>query len=318
MEYKDYYKILGVERNASLDEIKQAYRRLALKYHPDRNPGDKEAEEKFKEINEAYQVLSDPEKRARYDQLSDSYARWQQMGGQGGFDWGPWFAEGVPGGVRVEFRDLDDLFGGVSGFSEFFRTLFGGMGVDFGPEVQRRGHRRTARQQQPQPPPAYEQPIAITFHEAYHGTTRHIEVNGRRLEVKIPPGARTGTKVRLSRAVPLGDGRFADLYLVVQVAPDPRFERQGDDLYTDVTVDLYTAVLGGEVRVPTPTGDVMLTIPAGTQPGQTFRLRGRGMPKLGHPEQHGDLYVRVKVEIPRQLSPRERELFEQLAALRRA
>ena len=314
MEYKDYYKILGVDRHASLDEIKKAYRRLALKYHPDRNPGDKEAEEKFKEINEAYQVLSDPEKRARYDQLSDSYARWQHMGGQGPFQWEQWFAEGAPGGVRVEFRDLDDVFGGVSGFSDFFRLLFGGgfPGADFGPEV--RAGRRPRRRQAPQ---AYEQPIAITFHEAYHGTTRHIEVNGKRLEVKIPPGARTGTKVRLRRAVPLGDGQAADLYLVVQVAPDPRFERRGDDLYTEVTVDLYTAVLGGEVRVPTPAGDVMLTIPPGTQPGQTFRLRGRGMPKLGHPDQHGDLYVQVKVALPRHLSPQERKLFEQLAALRR-
>lgn len=316
MEYKDYYKILGVERNASLDEIKKAYRRLALKYHPDRNPGDKQAEEKFKEINEAYQVLSDPEKRARYDQLSDSYARWQASGGQGPFRWDEWFAGGgVPGGVRVEFRDLDDLFGGVSGFSDFFRMFFGGdvPGAGFGPEV-RQGRRRARREPTPQ---AYEQPIAITFHEAYHGTTRHIEVNGKRLEVKIPPGARTGTKVRLRRAVPLGDGQAADLYLVVQVAPDPRFERQGDDLYTEVTVDLYTAVLGGEVRVPTPAGDVMLTIPPGTQPGQTFRLRGRGMPRLGSPDRHGDLYVRVQVELPRQLSAEERELFARLAALRR-
>lgn len=300
MEYKDYYKILGVDRNASLEEIKRAYRRLALKYHPDRNPGDKEAEEKFKEINEAYQVLSDPEKRARYDQLSDSYRQWQSMGG-GPFRWEDWFT--TPGGVRVEFRDLDDLFGGVGGFSEFFRRIFGGMGMDFGP--------------QPQATPAYEQPIAITFQEAYHGTTRHLEVNGRRLEVKIPPGARTGTRVRLSRAVPLGGGQFADLYLVVQVAPDPRFEREGDDLHTEVTVDLYTAVLGGEVRVPTPAGDVMLTIPPGTQPGQVFRLRGRGMPKLNRPGQYGDLYVKVQVALPRRLSQRERELFTELARLHR-
>ena len=316
MEYKDYYKILGVDRHATLDEIKKAYRRLALKYHPDRNPGDKEAEEKFKEINEAYQVLSDPEKRARYDQLSDSYARWQSMGGQGPFQWDQWFGGGAPGGVRVEFRDLDDVFGGVSGFSDFFRLLFGGMDLDFG-EAQARPRGRGRRAPRRQAPRAYEQPIAITFHEAYHGTTRHIEVNGKRLEVKIPPGARTGTRVRLRRAVPLGDGQAADLYLVVQVAPDPRFERRGDDLYTEVTVDLYTAVLGGEVRVPTPAGDVMLTIPPGTQPGQTFRLRGRGMPKLGHPDQHGDLYVQVKVALPRHLSPQERKLFEQLAALRR-
>ncbi len=302
MEYKDYYKILGVDRNASLEEIKRAYRRLALKYHPDRNPGDKAAEEKFKEINEAYQVLSDPEKRARYDRLSESYRQWQTMGGPGGFRWEEWFT--TPGGVRVEFRDLDDLFGGVSGFSEFFRRIFGGMGgMDFGPH--------------PHAAPAYEQPIAITFQEAYHGTTRHLEVNGRRLEVKIPPGARTGTRVRLNRAVPLGGGQYADLYLVVQVTPDPRFEREGDDLHTEVTIDLYTAILGGAVRVPTPGGDVMLTIPPGTQPGQVFRLRGRGMPKLNRPGQYGNLYVKVKVTLPRHLSPRERELFTELARLHR-
>lgn len=322
MEFKDYYKILGLEPDATTDEIKRAYRKLALKYHPDRNPGDKEAEEKFKEINEAYQVLSDPEKRAKYDQMRQQYERWQRMGGAGGFDWSQ-FAGAQPGGVRVEFRDLDDLLGGVGGFSDFFRTLFGfggtggprgGVDFDFGPST---GPRTTARQR-PTAPPRYEHPITISLHEAYHGTTRHLEINGRRLEVKIPPGARTGTKVRLRRAIPIDGGDFADLYLVVQVAPDPRFERQGDDLYTEAPVDLYTAVLGGEVKVPTLTGEVFLKIPPGTQCGQTFRLRGRGMPKLRNPQQHGDLYVRAKVLVPKDLSPRERELFQELARLRRA
>ncbi len=320
MEFKDYYKILGLEPDATAEEIKRAYRKLALQYHPDRNPGDKAAEEKFKEINEAYQVLSDPEKRAKYDQMRQQYERWQRMGGApGGFDWSQ-FAGAGPGGVRVEFRDLDDLLGGVGGFSDFFRTLFGfggagGPAYDVGPTAQqatRRGRARTSE------PPRYEHPITISLHEAYHGTTRHLEVNGRRLEVKIPPGARTGTKVRLRRALPLENGDFADLYLVVQVAPDPRFERQGDDLYTEVPVDLYTAVLGGEVKVPTLTGEVYLKIPPGTQCGQTFRLRGRGMPKLRNPQQHGDLYVRAKVQVPKNLSARERELFQELARLRGA
>ncbi len=316
MEYKDYYKILGVDRNASAEEIKKAYRKLALKHHPDRNPGDKAAEEKFKEINEAYQVLSDPEKRAKYDQFSTTYQRWQAGGGQAPFDWSAW---GAPqGGVRVEFRDLDDLLGGIGGFSEFFRSLFGGFGgIDFGEMgAGSRGSRRATRTRQPKRRPAYEQPIAITLQEAYHGSTRHIAVNGRRLEVKIPPGARTGTKIRLPEAVPLPDGTKADLYLVVEVMPDPRFDIQGHDLHTEVTIDLYTAVLGGEVKVPTPGGNVLLSIKPGTQPGQVYRLRGRGLPHLKNPNRHGDLYVHIKVELPRKLSPRERQLFEELAQLR--
>ena len=322
MEFKDYYAVLGVSPEATQDEIKRAYRKLALKYHPDRNPGNKEAEEKFKEINEAYQVLGDPEKRAKYDQMRAQYERWKQAGMPGGFDWSQWAAAG-PGGVRVEFRDLDDLLGGVGGFSEFFRRFFGFGGFGeretdlfggFGPFEERAARTRT----RPRRRPTFEHPITISLYEAYHGTTRHIEINGRRLEVKIPPGARTGTKVRLKRVVPLEDGTLADLYLVVQVAPDPNFERQGDDLYTQVSVDLYTAVLGGEVRVPTFKGDVYLRIPPGTQCGQRFRLRGRGMPKLKKPGEYGDLYVEVKVRIPKNLTPKERELFEELAALRKA
>ena len=159
--------------------------------------------------------------------------------------------------------------------------------------------------------------MTITLEEAYRGTTRVIHLDGRRIEVKIPPGARTGTKVRIPGHGEAGAAGAGDLYLVVQVAPDRRFERRGDDLYTEVEVDLYTAVLGGEVRVETPAGPVMLTLPPGSQPGQTFRLSGRGMPHLRNPSQHGDLYVRLKVRLPRDLNERERELFEELARLRR-
>ncbi len=300
MEYKDYYKILGVDRKASEKEIKRAYRKLAVKYHPDKNPGDKAAEERFKEINEAYEVLSDPEKRAKYDQLGESWRTYQRMGGQpGDFDWSQWMS-GAPGGVHIEFGDLGDLFGG--GFSDFFNAVFGGM------EARRRAARRGRDIQQP---------ITISLTEAYTGTTRTVRLDGRRLEVKIPPGAKTGTKVRLAGKGEAGPGASGDLYLVVEVAPDPRFRRKGDDLYVEVPVDLYTAVLGGEVTVPTPGGPVMLTIPPGSQPGQTFRLRGRGMPLLRNPSEHGDLYARLKVRLPRELSRRERELFEQLAASRR-
>lgn len=311
MEYKDYYKTLGVERKADEAEIKRAYRKLALQYHPDRNPGDKKAEEKFKDINEAYQVLSDPAKRSRYDQLGDSYANWQQRGApQGGFNWEDWVTSqggggGAPGGTRVEYGNLDDILGG--GFSEFFRRIFGGM-----PDMSQPRGRGYSR---PAPKQSYQQDVTISLTEAFQGSTRRLEMDSRRLDVKIPPGARTGTKVRIKDAIPAGDGQPADLYLVISVADDPRFERKGDDLYTDVNLDLFTAVLGGEATVQTPTGNVVLTIPAGTQPGQTFRLTGRGMPHLKNPQNKGDLFARARVRLPKNLSDRQKQLFSELASL---
>ena len=307
MEYKDYYKILGVERNASEAEIKSAFRKLALQYHPDRNPGNKQAEEKFKEINEAYEVLSDPQKRARYEQLGDSYSRWQQRGGPGNFDWGQW-ATGPAGGgnVHINVGDLEEIFGGAGGFSDFFQSIFGGMGGMGG----RQQAQRTARQEAP----PQELQVQITLEEAFRGTERSVSVDGRRLQVKIPAGARSGTKVRMAGVAQTGaNDRSRDLYLVVDVLPDARFERQGDDLYTNVPVDLYTAVLGGEARLQTMDGPVVLTIPAGTQPGQTIRLSGRGMPQLRTPNTRGDLYARIKVQIPRNLTPEQRKKFEELS-----
>jgi len=309
MDYKDYYKILGVDRKASEEDIKRAYRKLALKYHPDHNPNDKTAEEKFKEINEAYQVLGDAEKKARYDQLGDSYFHYQQHGGApGNFNWEDWFtgsSAGSPGNVHVEYGDLNDVLGGE--FSEFFTRIFGGM-------AGRQG--RTATRSAPRPAPSYEQQVEISLYEAYTGTTRLLEIDGRRLEVKIPKGARSGTKVRVPQIVSPGPaGPKSDLYLVIQVRPDARFERKGDDLYTEAQIDLYTAVLGGDIQIETLSGKVVLTIPAGTQNGQTFRLAGRGMPKLKQPDRTGDLYVRIKVLIPRQLNEKQRALFQELARL---
>ncbi len=307
MDYKDYYKILGVEKTAHEKEIKQAYRKLAMKHHPDRNPGDKQAEEKIKEINEAYQVLSDPEKRQRYDQLGDSYARYAQHGGvPGGFNWEDWYSQGPVGGnARVEVGDLEDFLGGAS-FSDFFRRIFGGMPDRYPSQG------RSSYGSPPEQKPSFEQAVEITLLEAYQGSTRRLEVDGRRLDIKIPPGAKTGTKVRVADAITSSQGRKGDLFLVIKVIDDPRFERKGDDLYTDVSVGLYTAVLGGETTVQTMSGNVVLTIPAGTQPSQTFRLAGQGTPQLRKPEQHGDLYVRVKVAIPRNLTPQQKELFQKL------
>ncbi len=316
MEYQDYYETLGVSRKASEDEIKKAYRKLAMQYHPDRNPNDKQAEEKFKQINEAYQVLGDPEKRARYDQLGASYNRWRQTGApSGGFNWEEWYTTAPGGGnVRVEVGNLDDLFGGAGfgDFSEFFRRIFGGLGgmPDMGTVSTGRGS-ATARARRP----TYQQEVTISLPEAYQGAVRHFEVDGRRLEVKIPPGARNGTKVRVRDAITTPGGEKSDLYLLIKIADDPRFERKGDDLYTDVQVDLYKAVLGGEVAVQTLSGEVVLTIPQGTQPGQTFRLSKQGMPQLKNPESRGDLYVRAKVKIPRNLTAEQRELFQKLEQL---
>lgn len=305
MDYKDYYQSLGVARSASADEIRKAYRKLALKYHPDRNPGDKQAEDKFKEINEAYQVLSDPQKRARYDQLGSAYSNYQRGGGApGGFNWNEWYAnQGGGAGQQVNF---DDLFGGAGGgFSDFFRSIFGGMGG--GASTADFGGRRA------QVPQTYEQPVNISLQEAYTGATRVLEGGGRRIQVKIPAGAKTGTKIRVAGGAPGG----ADLYLKVNVEPDSRFERDGNNLTAPVTVDVFTALLGGEVEVQTMTGKVRLTIPAGTQPEQLIRIAGRGMPQLKEPEQKGDLVVRVKLSVPRNLSAQQKALLEQVRGLQK-
>jgi curved DNA-binding protein len=315
MEYKDYYKVLGVERNASKDDIKRAYRKLAMKTHPDRNPGNAKAEEQFKEINEAYQVLNDPEKRSRYDQLGESYSQWQQGGApSGGFNWEDWFTptqsgktSSRSGNVRVNVGGFEDILG--DDFSEFFRRIFGGAPDMGNPNMGRNTYQRMRRGAAP----AYQQDVTISLTEAYQGTTRRIEMDGRRLEIKIPPGAKTGTKVRVANAVPTGNAdQKGDLYLLIRVADDPRFQVKGNDLHTEVLVDLYTAVLGGEVTVQTLSGNVVLTIPPGTQPGQSIRLAGKGIPRLNSPAVKGDLFVHVKVKIPHNLTSRQKELFQEL------
>lgn len=295
MEYKDYYKTLGVDRKASEADIRKAYRKLAMQYHPDRNPGDKQAEERFKEINEAYQVLNDPQKRAYYDRLGSDYSSWQRRGAPGNFNWDQY--GGFPGGsARVDFGDMDEMFGG--GFSDFFRTIFG-----------IRGEEPRSRASQPQ---GYQQELEISLDEAYSGTTRVLQTNGKQKQVRIPAGVRTGSKVRVAGAGPNG----LDLYLIIQVKDDERFERRGNDLHTTSTVSVFTAVLGGEADVETLNGKVKLNIPPGTQPEQVFRLSGRGMPHVRNPNEKGDLYVHLKVQIPKYLSPKQRELLEEASRLK--
>jgi curved DNA-binding protein len=323
MEYKDYYKILGVDRNADEKEIKKAYRRLARQYHPDVNPGDKAAEARFKEINEANEVLSDPEKRRKYDALGQQYQRWQQTGGQpGGFDWSQWVSAAASGsgpreaggGVRVEYADFGDLFG-TSGFSDFFDAIFGGVGS------RSTGARRVSTRGRD-----VEQEVEINLEDAFSGTQVVLEMNaggsgsGRKLEVKIPPGVKTGSRVRVSgEGLPgTGSGAPGDIYLRIKVMPHPTFERRDDDLHCEVQVDLFTALLGGEARVPTLSGPVDLRIPAGTQTGKVFRLSGQGMPRLrgGTPEERGALYAKARVMLPEKLSDKERELVREWARLR--
>jgi len=297
MEYKDYYRILGVAKGASEKEIKAAFRKLARKHHPDVNPGKKDAEDRFKEVNEAYEVLGDKEKRRRYDELG---ANWEAFG-RGGPQAGPW----PGGGVRVDFEDL----GGAGGFSDFFRTFFGGAGgfggfggaggteEAFGPASDAEGE------------------VDLTLAEVLRGTTREVAVGGsrRRVEVKIPPGVREGSRVRVAGEGARGrGGKRGDLYLRVRVLPDPAFERKGDDLQTSVRVPLTAAVLGGEAKVPTLEGPLGIKIPPGTPAGQMFRLRGHGLPKLGARGERGDLLVSLAVDLPRVLSPRQKELFEEL------
>jgi curved DNA-binding protein len=294
MEYKDYYDTLGVSRNSTPDEIKKAYRKLAMKYHPDRNPGNKTAEEKFKGINEAFDVLSDEKKRRLYDQMGSDYARYQQQGGMpNSYNWDQWYQHNG-GAYEINMEDLENMFG----FSDFFRTFFGGMPSS----SSRRGSRRVAQ------PQAFEQPISITLQEAFHGTKRILQIGNRRLEATIPVGVQTGTKIRMAGQGP----QKSDLYLVISITHDPDFEMQGHDLHTEAVSDLYTAVLGGEILVKTLSGNVMLNIPAGTQPEQVFRLAKRGMPLLQNPKLHGDLYVRLTVQLPRNLNPHQKNLLEQL------
>ncbi len=292
MAGKDYYKILGVNRTASEREVKQAYRKLARQYHPDVNPGDKSAEEKFKQINEAYEVLSDKEKRQKYDKYGDQWQYADQFE-QAQRQQAPGFDFSRQGGRRVYYSEGD--------FSSLFDDILGGFGFSRGQTRPRRGQ-------------DLEHPVEVTLEEVYRGTTRTISFSdGRRLEVKVPAGVRTGSRVRLA-----GKGvQGGDLYLKVTIKPHPTFERRGDDLYVGVPVPLTTAILGGEVQVPTLKGKVALKIPAETQNGRTFRLVGQGMPSLGN-KSRGDLLARVRVVLPTKLSAREKELFKQLGDLRPA
>ena len=306
---KDYYKILGVDRNATEKEIKAAFRRLARKYHPDVNPGDKEAEEKFKEISEAYEVLSDKEKRQKYDQFGQYWEQVSQQGAATGGTQQPGWETFVFdfGDFARPDAETEDIGFGTSGFSDFFEMLFG------------TGRKRTSGATRTTRTAArgrdIEAELEISFEEAFSGGKKEFTIDGRRIELTIPKGVKDGQKLRLANQGEQGPGGRGDLLLTVRIRPHPVFERKGDDLYVEVPVDYVTAALGGEVSVPTPTRRVTMKIPPGTSGNKTFRLPGQGMPKLNQ-NTRGDMYVKVKIQIPQVMSQKEKELLEQIRRIR--
>lgn len=296
MAKKDYYKILGINKNATEKEIKSAFRKQAKQWHPDANQSNPNAEAKFKEVNEAYEVLSDPDKRATYDRFGT--ANPQDFAGRPG-----------AGGYTTYTQGGDD-----SPFADILEQVFGGFGRN-----QRTG--RTGAQQQPpfgdmgrSPGQDIEQSVKISLREAYSGGTRIVTKGDRRLKVNIPVGATDGTRIRLAGegSPGFGGGAAGDLYLVVEVEPDAQFERDGDNLTVDVKVDMFTAMLGGEVEVPTLERAVKLRIPAGTQSGKRFRLSGKGMPIIRQEGKAGDLYARILITVPEHLSDPQKEMIEEL------
>lgn len=299
--YKDYYKILGVDRNASEKDIKSAYRKLARKYHPDVNPGDKSAEEKFKEISEAYEVLSDKDKRSRYDQFGQY---WEQAGAgaRGGPGPGPgqgWEHFDFDFG---EFQSTPGGFGGESGFSDFFEMLFG---------QGRRGGGATTRARAPVRGRDIESEMEIPLEDAFNGATKSFTLNGRRIDLTVPKGVKDGQRIRLANQGEEGPSGRGDLYIRIKIRPHPTFERKEDDLYVDAPVDYLVAALGGETQVPTLSGRVTMKVPPNTSSGKTFRLPGQGMPKLKE-SGRGNLYARLRVTLPESISDKERELLEEI------
>ncbi len=310
MEYKDYYRTLGVDKNATPDEIKKAYRKLAIKYHPDKNKGNKQAEERFKEVGEAYEVLKDPEKRKKYDKLGANWKQYEHAG-TGGFDYSQYGGGAPGGGSSFHFEgDLNDIFGGAGGgFSDFFNAFFGGRGS---------AQSGFSGRQHPQKGQDLRAEMEISLYEAYHGTSRILNVDGNKLRVTIKPGSYNGQELRIKGKGGRGaaGGAAGDIYIKIRIQPDNQYKIDGNDLTLKTNVDLYTAVLGGKTEINTLAGKLNVPIPKGSQNGNKLRLKGKGMPVYGKSGAYGDLYVQLNVAIPKNLSPEEIDLFKKLKELR--
>lgn len=297
MEFKDYYAMLGVTKTATADDIKKAYRKLAQQHHPDKNPGDKKAEEKFKEINEAYEVLGDPDKRAKFDRLGSNWNSFRQNGGaKQDFNWQQWRGAGGQGarsnpGFGSGFDDTN------GGFSDFFQNIFGG----------KTGGRATAKKN------ALKAEVTITLEEAYKGKTIRLEQDGAAIDVKLRPGIAHGQSLKIQSKNP----KLGEIVLTVSVETDRVFTRNGDDLAAELPVDLFAAVLGGEVPFKTFKGTLNVKIAPETQQGKTLKIKDMGMPRHGGTGDCGDLYLTVMVVLPANLTPKEKELFQKLAKLRK-
>ncbi len=307
MNYKDYYKVLGVSQTATADEIRKAYRTLALRYHPDKTKGDKAANEKFMEINEANQVLSDPEKRRKYDQFGHDWKQYENAGSQpGGFDWSKYAGAGSRQKQRMNAEEFESMFGAGEDI-DLFELLFG-----------ERGGRRQGRAKAAFKGEDLNAETTLSLEEAYHGSARLIQLDGQTIRVTIPPGIADEQVLRIAGKGMGGirGGPKGDLYLTVRLAPHPDFHRKGNDLHRDVPVELYTAILGGNALVKTPRGAVKVAIPKETPNHKVLRLRGLGMPVFGEKNAFGDLFVTIDIKLPEHLSLEEAGLFEKLAALR--
>jgi curved DNA-binding protein len=297
MEYKDYYGVLGVNKKATQEEIKKAYRKLAVKFHPDKNPGNTSAEEKFKEVTEAYEVLSDPEKRKKYDALGSNWQQFEQSGNTGGFDWSEWKQ---PGGQTYYYSgnegDMDD-----EGFSDFFQQIFGN----------RSSRSATGRKGQD-----YQAELTLSLEEAYHGASRIIQLDNQKIRISTKRGTYDGQILRIAgKGQQVKQGSPGDLYVHVHVLSHPVYQRQDNDLVQSLQIDLYTAVLGGKAEIKTFTGPLKITIPPGTPYGKILRIKEKGMPLYGAQNRFGDMLVKVHIEIPDKLTDAEKELFEKLRSL---
>lgn len=303
MEFKDYYQILGVNKTAKTEEIKKAYRKLALKYHPDKNKGNKEAETKFKEISEAYEVLKDPEKRNKYDNLGSSFNQYRQTGGNpNDFNWDQWFSTSQNKRTKTNFSDFFDTNSDVS---DFFSNIFG---HEFS----------TSKNPKPKKGTDIHSTIQIPLEDVYHGGLVHLSIDGKKIDIKIKPGIKDGQQLKLSGKGNPGtkNATNGDLILNVKIKPHPLYERKDNDLHTELHINLYDAVLGGETIINTFAGKLQIKIPAGTSSGKILKIKGKGLPDYNNPKNFGDLYVKIQINIPTNLSEKEIALFKQLKEIR--